>query len=192
MGRPSKAMSLHTNPCPRGCPPSRTERMSSDEPGARRKQALSMARALNALASKTGKRFSMNSRDGRFRIQKTVYLLRHLRYAPAQRFAFNLYHMGPYSPDLAAAYYELEDAGIRGAGAATDLPAPTCDVVREALAGNDDFLEGLTTLLDIWSGSHDLKSAYPHARQIKPHLDERTWKEVRQFLTGHAALITIT
>jgi uncharacterized protein YwgA len=166
--------------------------MTSSESGALRKQAAPIAKALNTIASKTKRPFSMQSQPGRFRIQKTTYLLRHSGYPAAKRYSFNIYHMGPYSPDLARAYYELEDDGIRAAGAATDIPTETLELLSEALEKPDAFLEGLTTLLDIWTQSRSLPTALPQAKSMKPHLDDTTWKEVRRFLTAHPALTTIT
>jgi uncharacterized protein YwgA len=164
--------------------------MTSQEPGALTRQAIPIAKALNAVASKTGRAFTMRTQPGRFRIQKTVYLLKHLGYAPAQRFAFNLYHMGPYSPDLATAYYHLEDGVMRAAGEATDIPQPILEFVRAASAKSDAFLEGLTTLLDVRGPHGTLAQALMQAKTVKPHLDEATWREVREFLTAHRATLT--
>ncbi len=158
------------------------------DPEAVRRQAGPIAKALNKVEAETGRSFTMRTQPGRFRIQKTVYLLRHMGYPPAQRYSFNLYHMGPYSPDLAAAYYNLEDDGLGTAGASRDIPAATLATLKEALEQTDPFLEGLTTLLDTWRVSRDLRVALPQARAVKPHLNENTWKEVRRFITAHPAL----
>ncbi len=48
--------------------------------------------------------------DDRISFQKTVFLLQELG-ALAQRFAFNWYVFGPYSPQLARAWYECVDEG---------------------------------------------------------------------------------
>ncbi len=164
--------------------------MSTTDPATLQKQAAPIARALNAIAEETRKPFTMRNEPGRFRIQKTVYLLQRLGYAPARRFDYNLYMMGPYSPELTACYYALEDRGLRAAGVATDLREPMRRVVAEALQHGDAFLEGLTTLLDVNRETHHLPAALARARAIKPHLDEPTWKEVRGFLAANLQQLT--
>lgn len=172
--------------------PKRTARMAlmstTTDPTTLQKQATPIAKALNAIAASPRPPFTMRTEEGRFHIQKAVYLLRYMDYPPARRFEYNLYLMGPYSPDLATCYYQLEDEGIRSAGAATDVPEPTLVVLREALAGTHEFLEGLTTLLDLKHETPDMPKAYARARSVKAHLDDATWKEVREFLRRHAAL----
>ena len=48
----------------------------------------------------------------RFKIQKLAYLLKYLSVPGLEGVAFNLYVNGPYSPDLARAYYELAAEGL--------------------------------------------------------------------------------
>jgi hypothetical protein len=45
--------------------------------------------------------------DARLRFQKVSFLLNHLGVDPLKKFTFNLYLRGPYSPGLAAQYYDL-------------------------------------------------------------------------------------
>ena len=157
-------------------------------------QAGPIIRALAAVREQSRRPLSMATQEGRFRIQKTVYLLRHLGYPPAQKYQFNLYHMGPYSPNLADAYYAVGEEGLRQASRtpARDIPPNHLSVVCEALSRPDHFLEGLTTVLDVWRVCHDLKMALPQAQSIKPRLESATWKEVRRFLTDHPALTQLT
>lgn len=166
--------------------------MKQAESGALRKRGLTIAKALNALAPPIGRTFTMRTEEGRFRIQKAVYLLRYLRYAPAQGFVYNLYQMGPYSPDLTKCYFDLEDDGIRGAGVAKDIPGSTFALVTEAMRHDKSFLEALTTLLDVYSQTASLPVSLGQAKAIKPHLDEALWKEVRAFLQLHRPLIDRT
>lgn len=168
-------------------PPTRTPPLV--EEGALRRLAVPIAKALNTISADTGQSFTMRNQPGRFRIQKTVYLLRCLGYPSARRFDFNIYHMGPYSPALAQAYYLLEDDGLRAAGLTSDVPAETLRLVAEATARSHDFLEGLTTLIDVMAQSGSPATALAQAKAIKRHLNESTWKEVREFLQSHPALI---
>ena len=48
-----------------------------------------------------------DSFDDRLRIQKAVFLLKHLGVKPFDRYDFNMYLRGPYSPGLANEYYNL-------------------------------------------------------------------------------------
>lgn len=155
-------------------------------------QFIPLARALNSVAKASGHPFTVQTQPGRFRIQKTVYLLKHLGYRPALGYSFNIYHMGPYSPELARAYYQMEDRGMRAAGVATDIPRTVLEVIKDALACEDPLLEGLTTLLDIRKESHDMRVALAQARAIKPHLSEPIWAEVRAFLKSHPMLTAAT
>jgi hypothetical protein len=148
----------------------------------------SIARGLKSISRETGKEFTMDTKPGRFRLQKAVYLLKCLRYPPAAKYSYNIYLNGPYSPDLAEAYYALEDDGLSGVSPAHDVPRTTLRTVSDALAGGDDFLEGLTTILDGLPRERTLAAAMAWARSIKPHLTEPTWKEVRVFLAGHPEL----
>ena len=163
--------------------------MLPDERGALIKQANPIARALNTVAARTSRTFTMRTQAGRFRIQKTVYLLKRLDYPPARRYDFNVYHMGPYSPTLTRAYYALEDDGIRSAGAATDIPTQTLTVLDDAVPRSDAFLEGLTTLLDVRAQGVSPIAALAQAKAIKSHLSESVWREVRAFLQTHPILV---
>lgn len=160
--------------------------------GAARRQATPIARALNAVSARSGRPLTMRTKPGRFRIQKVVYLLRHIGYAPARKFEFNIYMMGPYSPELARAYYLLEDDGIRAAGEATDISPEKLALVSEMSLMPLDFLEGITTILDVRLVSDSLPSAFEHARAIKPNVTETTWRGVRTFLQSHPNLVPAT
>ena len=167
--------------------------MSTPETGALRKKALSVAKALNAItAADGGIRFTKETEAGRFRIQKTIYLLNRLGYPAAQRFDFNLYLRGPYSPDLTKCYYDIGDEGIRLAGISSDLSPAKRDLVIGAIRKGDDFLEGLTALLDVNRQLNNLPRALVDAKALKPHLGPDTWREVRAFLAANPVLITHT
>lgn len=167
------------------------------KPGPR---AVAIARALTVIAARTRKAFTMKHRGGRFRIQKTVYLLRRLGYGPAREYAFNLYLMGPYSRDLARDYYDLQDLGLHEAGPADDIPDEMAKTVEDALRvvpaaedeweepTNDDFLEGLSTAIDMGRRGVEADTAIERAKAIKPSLPSEAWGEVRRFLASHPGL----
>jgi uncharacterized protein YwgA len=151
-------------------------------------QGRGIAKALRAISARTGHSFTMKSKPGRFVIQKTVYLLRRLRYPSATKYDYNIYLNGPYSPGLAEVYYALEDDGLKSAPAATDDPSRTMDTIATALAGTPDFLEGLTTVIDGIANAKNAAASLTWAKSIKPHLNEATWREVRAFLVKHPEL----
>jgi hypothetical protein len=155
-------------------------------------QGRSIARALRAIAGHSAQSFSMQSKPGRFRIQKTVYLLKRMGYPAAKKYEFNIYLNGPYSPDLAATYYALGDEGLRAGTAAPDVGQARLETVTEALQGSDDFLEGLTTVVDGIVTFHHRPRALAWAKSIKPHLAEPVWQEVRRFLLKHQELTRST
>lgn len=151
-----------------------------------------IARALRAVSMRTRKPFTMQTKSGRFLIQKTVYLLKVLGYEPARKYEYNIYLNGPYSPDLATIYYALEDSGLRDATSATDIPPRALDAVADALAESPDFLEGLTTVVDGCITQGGPTRALGWAKSIKPHLSDTVWQEVRAFLRRHPELIRHT
>lgn len=151
-----------------------------------------IARALKAISARRGKDFTMHAKPGRFELQKTVYLLKRLKYPAASKFDYNIYLNGPYSPDLAQVYYALENAGLANAPPASDVPANTTRVVMAALSRGEDFLEGLTTVLDGSLRAGSLPQGLAWAKSIKPHLNEQTWGEVRAFLVQHPELTRLT
>jgi hypothetical protein len=154
--------------------------------------AATIASALRIVSLKLHRTFSMNTQPGRFRIQKTVYLLGRAGYRPAQRFGYNLYLKGPHSPDLARAYYALGDAGLIAAPPATDLPESVCQTAIDALNHDDDFLEALSTALSVSSPRAPFSQAVGRARAIKPHFDPETWGDVERFQKEHPRLIRRT
>lgn len=156
------------------------------------KQGRPIARALKAVSTGAQHPFSMQTKDGRFEIQKTVYLLRALAYDPAKRYDYNIYLNGPYSPDLAAVYYAFEDEGLASAVSATDIPSETLDTIVNALSRSPHFLEGLTTVIDGCHSQGGSVNALGWAKSIKPHINEAVWQEVQAFLRKHPDLIKST
>jgi hypothetical protein len=162
--------------------------LMTPDAGTLRRQGRSIAQALKTVSNQVGHPFSMMTKPGRFQIQKTVYLLKHLDCDRANRYDFNIYLNGPYSPDLAEVYYALGDDGLNSASP-TELAPRTLATVAEALGRSPDFLEGLTTVIDGVASRGSPRLAIDWAKSIKPHLNEPTWGEVRAFLVKHPELI---
>lgn len=104
-----------------------------------------LAGILKRMAQETGLRYQRRDFQGRIRIQKTIYLLKALGYRKVQRFQFNLYIRGPYSPRLARAYYDLSARDLSRARSAW-IPEEILEPATDAILGGIPFLEVLTTL----------------------------------------------
>ena len=164
-----------------------------------RAQGRGIVQALRLLGDVTKHPVSMDTKESRIRVQKLVYLLKVGRYAPAQKFDFNLYQNGPYSPGLTQIYYLYGNDGIATASPATDLPRELVETLKEADSKGVEFLEALATALDTSASiarehgvAHDLARGLAWAQSIKPQIKDATWREVRAFLRLHPDLAGIT
>jgi hypothetical protein len=158
----------------------------------RLRDAKRIARALRTLADATGRPFTVENKADRIRAQKAVYLLKSAGYPSASVFSFNVYLNGPYSPDLTRAYFELGDSGLHEASPATDLPPGFVETFKEADGYGIEFLEALTTVLNLNQESRNLGQALGWARAMKPHIPAKVWLEVRSFLPKHLSLTRST
>jgi hypothetical protein len=165
------------------------------EPGAVRARGKGIVKALRLVGDVTGSAMDIGSKDGRIRIQKIVYLLKSGGYQPAQKFEFNIYQNGPYSPDLTEVYFLYGNEGISTAQAAEDLPPELLQTIKAADSKGVQFLEALTTTLDTTASLRrqgnsgaNLAPGLDWARSIKPHIGETTWRGVREFLRAHPGL----
>ncbi|MGA8537009.1 MAG: hypothetical protein WB789_06415 [Thermoplasmata archaeon] len=169
------------------------------EAGAARAHGRAIVRALRRLGDETGSPVLMETKEGRIRLQKLVYLLKVGRYGPAQKFEFNIYQNGPYSPDLTKVYYQYGNRGIAEVPPATDIPPILVETIRGADSKGVIFLEALTTALDTTASLRKqakvgggLDFGLEWARSIKPHIGGPTWREVREFLAAHPDLAAAT
>jgi hypothetical protein len=167
--------------------------------GAIRARGRAIVKALRRIGDETGSPIVMDTKDARIRAQKVVYLLKAGGYGPAQKFDFNIYQNGPYSPDLTQVYYEYENDGIASAPPAQDIPVQLLESIKAADAKGVVFLEALATALDTTASLRrqgqagtGLAPGMDWARNIKPQIEEQTWREVREFLRAHPGLAGIT
>jgi uncharacterized protein YwgA len=72
-------------------------------------ELLGLARYLGMAPKKLTAPSSFNER---LKVQKAVFLLKHLGVAPFTEYSFGLYLHGPYSTDLAKDYYHLSKARV--------------------------------------------------------------------------------
>jgi hypothetical protein len=144
-----------------------------------------LAGILECLTECSGKRFDASDFWSRFRIQKSIYLLKAMGYPGISGYRFNLYLRGPYSPDLAKDYYALEKEGKSANPRIppAHIPPDKLAVLKEALDNGEYFLEALVTLLSIVkSEGRDKAKAIEIAARLKPNRAsyfESAW----QFLT---------
>jgi len=115
-----------------------------------------LAGMLAVLEHGTGQPFDAASFDSRLRIQKSVYVLKVLGFAPAARYSFNDYFHGPYSPDLAKDYYALLSMRLLGQSPETipvEIPEHMLRIIAGAVHQGNNFLEAVTTIHSI--AAHD-------------------------------------
>ncbi len=148
---------------------------------------------LKMLQSLTGKEFDASFLNSRIRIQKSVYLLRALKYPLAKRYSFSDYFHGPYSPGLARDYYALREKGLLSSAGVDLTPSvvptaidQTIVVVAEAVKKGDRFLEAAAVLHSVSSRNPDLdlNELLSLASTMKPHLRGK-FEEAWEFLTAN-------
>ena len=150
---------------------------------------MSLSSVLSRLERETGLSFEPTDFPARLRIQKAVYLLNCLGDPNTKNYNFNLYVRGPYSPDLARAYYNITIDTVSKVPAAfiqDHRLRPVCEAVKR---GNN-FLEAASTLHLIArkNPGKPKDSIVNHVRWLKPELG-RQLGEAWEFLE-HEGLLT--
>jgi uncharacterized protein YwgA len=102
------------------------------------------AAALRGIYAALGREMRTETFEDRLRIQKEVYMMRlHPDLKPYLPFDFNMYVRGPYSPDLAKAYYtDAQPDRVE----VTDSAA---EYAHEILGMDTQMLEAMATLVEI-------------------------------------------
>ena len=102
------------------------------------------AAALRGLYATLGREMRAESFEDRLRIQKEVYLMRlHPDLAPLLPFEFDMYIRGPYSADLADAYY------VEARPARVEVTDRAAAYAHEVLGMDPWTLELAATLVEI-------------------------------------------
>ena len=153
--------------------------------------AAKLLPALRKVGDATGAPLSTRTKEDRIRLQKVVYLLKVSGYVPAQRFEYNLYINGPYSPDLTQVYFSVDPNEFVKGPRAPDLNPEVLRFVEEADKEGVTFLEALATVLDLFarSGGSHAGVALAWAKSIKPHISDAEWMKVRLFLSRHPEML---
>lgn len=109
-------------------------------------------------------------------MQKGCYILNRWGYGPEYR--YNLYIRGPYSPDLADDYYELNRIGEF-----TDVPAERIEELSTIMSKGIGYTEAYTTVLIVKQNNPDRtnEELLKKALDVKPHLKKEVmevWQSV--------------
>ncbi|MEM3693019.1 MAG: hypothetical protein QXI39_03245 [Candidatus Bathyarchaeia archaeon] len=129
--------------------------------------------------------------EKRLRLQKAVFLLKHLGIDPFTNYEFNLYIRGPYSPSLAREYY----------GISSGLDAKGLKPVPLNLGGKEDLLKWFVSKEEGWlevaSSILWIKERYPSISEkelfsilqlSKPWVNEEDFKGILKDLLSKSLL----
>lgn len=122
----------------------------------------------------------------RLKVQKAVFLLRHLGMKPFTNYNFNLYLSGPYSPDLATDYYELKGVGP----ASVNLGDTEVKLLKWFTSHPMDWLEVASSILSIKESYPTIgdEEVYSVLHLSKPWVTETSFKRIMGELRKKALL----
>jgi uncharacterized protein YwgA len=127
----------------------------------------------------------------RLKVQKAAYLLKYLNVSPFNRYDFNLYIHGPYSPELAREYYNLEIGNeIRAEDKMPEISNEHLELLRWFIDHDDRWLEIATSILIVREQYPELKynDVYNILRSSKPWLTKEEYKKVYDELKSKTQL----
>ena len=130
-----------------------------------------LATFVKALESGDIHKFSPNNFISRLRLQKYVYLARSFGFD--FDYNYNLYLRGPYSPDLAEDYFQLEEKRVE---LDLSIPADKFDRFATLVKGKDHrWLEIASTILFIWKSNTNWRERYAEPlSDLKTFVIDRT------------------
>lgn len=141
---------------------------------------------LATLQRDSKKALAKDSFETRLRLQKTVYLLKAAGFPQAADFHYNYYIRGPYSSDLATAYYRWDTETL---AKVTPVKDPRLTPIAEAIARGNDFLEAATALHWIKKNNRavEKKRIFEIGEKLKPRLSAQ-FPEAWKFLESSGLL----
>lgn len=147
-----------------------------------------LAAVLSQLAKSTGVSFDPSDFTRRLRIQKSIYLLKALRYGPVSKYSFGSYVRGPYSRQLANDYYAIPPNAVSKTAPA-DVPTGYLGPVVYAVGKGNDFLEAAATLhiYSIRNRTQKKPEVLAYVKGLKPDL-ARYLEEAWGFLIQNGLL----
>lgn len=106
------------------------------------------------LQDTCGFKFDVNSFNHRIRLQKYVFISKFLGWN--NKYDYNIYVRGPYSPDLAKDYYNLKDVSISPEESKGFLSGLDKDKFSQIIQGKRiEWLEVGTTMLSLYDSNKD-------------------------------------
>ncbi len=141
------------------------------------------ARYLKGLFERLGISFSIDTFEDRLRMQKLVYMLQLNKHLNAfLGYDFNMYLAGPYSPELADAYYYIERNDIEGEPIHIDQEAK--EYARYIDSLSSELLELIATLIELIRryGTRDPDKLTWYIKGIKPHYRKKDVKRALSIL----------
>ena len=131
---------------------------------------------ITAVSMALGRQLNKNRFNDRLLMQKGCYILNRWGYGPEYR--YSLYIRGPYSPDLADDYYELNRIGEF-----TDVPAERIEELSTIMSKGIGYTEAYTTVLIVKQNNPDRtnEELLKKALDVKPHLKKEVmevWQSV--------------
>ncbi len=123
-----------------------------------------------------------SSFEERLRVQKAVFLLKHLGISPFSQYAFSLYMSGPYSPDLARDYYALSETRAKS----VELEPKTGSMLKWFTSKDRKWLEVASSIISIKETYPEAGSERVHSvlTMSKPWVNEELFKSVMDELVG--------
>lgn len=114
--------------------------------------------------------------NDRLRMQKAVYLLKHLGVEPFKSYSFSMYLRGPYSSQLAKDYYAL--SGV--APVSPPVEPDKLGTLTWFLGHNSNWLEVASSILSIKEkyGNLPKGETYDTLRMSKPWVSARLFEEI--------------
>jgi uncharacterized protein YwgA len=149
----------------------------------RKGELSSLVRHLGISPRKLTAAISFNER---LRVQKAVFLLKHLGIAPFTDYDFSLYVHGPYSPTLAADYYDV--AKVKAMPMKLE---PRVETLLNWFASKDErWLEIASSIISIKEKyPRDKNDAiHPLLKMSKPWVDRGTFNSVMTELESQGAV----
>jgi len=124
--------------------------------------------------------------DERLKVQKAVFLLKHLKVEPFSKYSFGLYLHGPYSSELAKDYYSLGRVKPK----APPIGSAHTTLLKWFVRNDERWLEIASSILSLREryGAATEDEIYSTLRLSKPWVDETLYERVTRDLVGHQLL----
>lgn len=134
---------------------------------------------INEIFLLAGHEFNVEEFNDRLLAQKGVYLLNLAKVGP--KYGFTKYVRGPYSRDLADAYYKISKESI--APENISIPEDVKNDLKQIFDQGIDYTEALATILVVAEVNENLmgRSLIEATIRMKPHLKDHV-EEAYKFL----------